>query len=86
MGTTGIVRPYSRAAFRASIVQAIDVAANQGQASVVFTNGGCSEKFAMQQLPDLDESCFVQMGDFVKEAFATAIKRQLPRVYIGAMA
>jgi hypothetical protein len=29
LGTTGIVRPYSTAAFRASVVQAVDVAANR---------------------------------------------------------
>lgn len=86
LGTTGIVRPYSTAAFRASVVQAVDVAAKQGQSSVVFTTGGRSEKFAMAQLPELDESCFVQMGDFVKAAFATAVKRKMPRVYVGAMA
>ncbi|MEI7611658.1 MAG: cobalt-precorrin-5B (C(1))-methyltransferase [Betaproteobacteria bacterium] len=86
LGTTGIVRPYSTAAFRASVVQAIDVAAKQGQTSVVFTTGGRSEKFAMLQLPELDDSCFVQMGDFVKAAFATAIKRKQARIYVGAMA
>ncbi|MBP6655871.1 MAG: cobalt-precorrin-5B (C(1))-methyltransferase, partial [Propionivibrio sp.] len=86
LGTTGIVRPYSTAAFRASVVQAIDVAAKQGQTSTVFTTGGRSEKFAMRQLPELDESCFVQMGDFVKAAFQTAVKRKMQRVYIGAMA
>ena len=86
LGTTGIVRPYSTAAFRASVVQAIDVAAKQGQTSAVFTTGGRSEKFAMRQLPELDESCFVQMGDFVKAAFQTAIKRKIERIYIGAMA
>ena len=86
LGTTGIVRPYSTAAFRASVVQAIDVAANQGQTAIVFTTGGRSEKFAMRQLPDLDEACFVQMGDFVKAAFQTAVKRKMARVYIGAMA
>lgn len=85
LGTTGIVRPYSTAAFRASVVQAVDVAAKQGQTSVVFTTGGRTEKFAMRQLPELEESCFVQMGDFVKAAFTSAIKRQLPKVYIGAM-
>ena len=85
LGTTGIVRPYSTAAFRASVVQAVDVAAKQGQTSVVFTTGGRTEKFAMRQLPELEESCFVQMGDFVKAAFTSAIKRQLPNVYIGAM-
>ncbi len=86
LGTTGIVRPYSTAAFRASVVQAIEVAANQGQTSIVLTTGGRSEKFAMRQLPELDESCFVQMADFVKAAFVTAVKRKLQRVYIGAMA
>ena len=85
LGTTGIVRPYSTAAFRASVVQAVDVAAKQGQTSVVFTTGGRSEKFAMRQLPALDEACFVQMGDFVKAAFATAIKRRIREVYVGAM-
>ena len=85
LGTTGIVRPYSTAAFRASVVQAIDVATNQGQSSVVFTTGGRTEQFAMRQLPELDEACFVQMGDFVKAAFTTAIKRQLTTIYVGAM-
>ena len=86
LGTTGIVRPYSTAAFRASVIQAIDVAANQGQTGIVFTTGGRSEKFTMRQLPELDESCFVQMGDFVKAAFQTAIKRKMQNVYVGAMA
>jgi len=86
LGTTGIVRPYSTAAFRASVVQAVDVAARQGQTSTVFTTGGRSEKFAMRQLPDLDEACFVQMGDFVKAAFQTAIRRKMTHIYVGAMA
>ncbi len=85
LGTTGIVRPYSTAAFRASVVQAVDVAAKQGHRAAVFTTGGRTEKFAMGQLPQLDEACFVQMGDFVKAAFTSAIKRQLPEVYVGAM-
>ncbi len=85
LGTTGIVRPYSTAAFRASVVQAVDVAAKQGQTSAVFTTGGRTEKFAMKQLPELDESCFVQMGDFVKAAFSSAIKRGVPNITVGAM-
>lgn len=85
LGTTGIVRPYSTAAFRASVVQAVDVAATQGQTHVVFTTGGRTEKFAMRELPELDESCFVQMGDFVKAAFATAVKRKMTQVTVGAM-
>lgn len=85
LGTTGIVRPYSTAAFRASVVQAVDVAANQGQTHVVFTTGGRTEKFAMRQLPELDESCFVQMGDFVKAAFQAAIRQNMQHITVGAM-
>ena len=85
LGTTGIVRPYSTAAFRASIVQAVGFAAHRGQHHAVFTTGGRSEKFAMQQLPALDESCFVQMGDFVKAAFNAAVKRGFTEITVGAM-
>ena len=85
LGTTGIVRPYSTAAFRASVVQAVDVAANQGQRTVVFTTGGRTEKCAMRCFPTLDEACFVQMGDFVKAAFQTAVKQNMHHIIVGAM-
>ncbi len=85
LGTTGIVRPYSTAAFRTSVVQAVDVAVNQGQTHLVFTTGGRTEKFAMRQLPGLDESCFVQMGDFVKAAFTSALRRGVSSITVGAM-
>ncbi len=85
LGTTGIVRPYSTAAFRASVVQAVQVAATQGQTTVVFTTGGRTEKCAMQAFPQLDETCFVQMGDFVKAAFQAALKHKMRHVIVGAM-
>jgi cobalt-precorrin-5B (C1)-methyltransferase len=85
LGTTGIVRPYSTAAFRASVVQAVQVAASQGQTSVVFTTGGRTEKCAMKAFSQLDEACFVQMGDFVKAAFQAAIKHKMQHIILGAM-
>ncbi|MBI1905285.1 MAG: cobalt-precorrin-5B (C(1))-methyltransferase [Rhodocyclales bacterium] len=85
LGTTGIVRPYSTAAFRASVIQAVDVAANQGQTRVVFTTGGRTEKCAMRAYPALDEACFVQMGDFVKAAFTTAVRHGMRHIIVGAM-
>jgi cobalt-precorrin-5B (C1)-methyltransferase len=36
-------------------------------------------------LPALDESCFVQMGDFVKAAFVSAIKNKIAHIHVGAM-
>lgn len=85
LGTTGIVRPYSTAAFRASLVQAIQVAAAQGQTRLVLTTGGRTERCAMGQFPDLAESCFIQMGDFVKAAFQTAIRCRMTHICVGGM-
>jgi len=85
LGTTGIVHPWSTAAFRASVVQGIEVAARQGQNTVVLTTGGRTEKFVMGQLPDLDPACFVQMGDFLKPALDTVVATGIPHVIIGGM-
>jgi len=85
LGTTGIVRPYSTAAFRASVVQGVQVVAAQGQDTVVLTTGGRTEKFVMQELPQLPTACFVQMGDFLRYALDTAVKQRLRHVVIGGM-
>ena len=74
LGTTGIVRPYSTAAFKASVKQAIDVAKANGCTHIVLTTGGKSENFAMSIYPELKEEAFIQMGDFV--AFAEKCAKQ----------
>ncbi|WP_367027341.1 cobalt-precorrin-5B (C(1))-methyltransferase [Methylococcus sp. ANG] len=85
LGTTGIVHPYSTAAFRASVVQAIEVAARQGQDTVVLTTGGRTERFVMNELPRLPPACFVQMGDFLKYALDTVVRYGIRHVVIGGM-
>jgi len=85
LGTTGIVHPYSTAAFRASVIQGIEVAANQGQDTVVLTTGGRTEKFVIRELSNLEQACFVQMGDFLKYALDTAVKEGIEHVVIGGM-
>jgi cobalt-precorrin-5B (C1)-methyltransferase len=64
IGTTGIVIPYSEAAYQAAISQALDVAAAAGCPQVVITTGRRSEKFAQAEL-QLPEECFVQAGDYI---------------------
>lgn len=64
LGTTGIVVPFSTAAYRSSIAQAVDVAKAAGQSVVVLTTGSRSEQYAMKIL-GLPSECYVQMGDFV---------------------
>ncbi len=85
LGTTGIVHPYSTAAFRNSVIQGIKVAANQGHDTVVLTTGGRTEKFVMAELPQLAPACFVQMGDFLKYALDTVQQEGIRHVVIGGM-
>jgi cobalt-precorrin-5B (C1)-methyltransferase len=85
LGTTGIVKPYSTSAFRASVVQGIQVAAKQGNDTVVLTTGGRTEKFTMSEMPALPEACFIQMGDFLRYALDAAVKCKLKHVVIGGM-
>lgn len=85
LGTTGIVHPYSTAAFRASVVQGIEVAARQGRDTVALTTGGRTEKALMRALPELPQVCFVQMGDFLAPAMDAAVGCGIRQTVIGGM-
>ncbi len=85
LGTTGIVRPYSTAAFKASVIQAIDVACERGLGELVLTTGGKSEAFAMKLLPHLPEDAFIQMGDFVGTALKHCARRHIRCAVIVGM-
>jgi cobalt-precorrin-5B (C1)-methyltransferase len=85
LGTTGIVRAMSTAAWRASVVQAIDVAAANSVGHVVLSTGGRSERFAQQIYPDLPELAFVEMGIFTGDSLKRAAERGVPRVSLCAM-
>jgi cobalt-precorrin-5B (C1)-methyltransferase len=85
LGTTGIVRPMSTASWRASVVQAIDVAAANSLTHIVLTTGGRSERFAEGLFPELPEMAFVQMGIFTGDSLKRAELRGVPRVTICGM-
>jgi cobalt-precorrin-5B (C1)-methyltransferase len=85
LGTTGIVRPFSTASWRASVGQAINVMGAQGHDTLVLSTGGLTEKAAMRLLPDLEEVCFVEVGDFTGHALKGAVKNGLGRVFFVGM-
>lgn len=85
LGTSGIVKPYSTSAFRASVVQAIDVASERGLQTVVLTTGGKSEAYAMKLHPELPEDAFIQVGDFIGTAVRHAARRRIERAIIVGM-
>jgi cobalt-precorrin-5B (C1)-methyltransferase len=86
LGTTGIVRPFSTASWRASVVQAVHVMAAQGERSVVLCTGGRTERAARALLPELPEVCFVEVGDFTGAAVTAAVADGLTEVVFVGMA
>src|SRR5207244_1397069 len=84
LGTTGIVRPFSTAAYRASVVQQIDVAAAQGHDCVVLATGSRSEAYAFRAWPGVAPVCVVEVGDFTGIALRRAAGAGLARaVFVG---
>ena len=86
LGTTGIVRPFSTAAWAASVVQALNVMGAQGHKTFVLSTGGLTERAAMRLLPDLEEVCFIEVGDFTGQAIKQALKNGLERGFFVGMA
>ncbi|RJL22840.1 cobalt-precorrin-5B (C(1))-methyltransferase [Bailinhaonella thermotolerans] len=86
LGTTGIVRPFSTASWRASVEQAVSVMAAQGEDTLVLCTGGRTEKGAMGLLPHLPEVCFVEVGDFTGAAVRRAVEHGLREVVFVGMA
>ncbi|WP_059009441.1 cobalt-precorrin-5B (C(1))-methyltransferase [Streptomyces specialis] len=85
LGTTGIVRPFSTASWRASVEQAVSVAAAQGVPAMVLCTGGRTERGAMRMLPWLPDVAFVEVGDFTGAALRRSVEGGLPRVVFVGM-
>jgi len=82
LGTTGIVRPFSCAAWIASIHRGVDVARAEGLAHVAGCTGATSER-VVQGLYGLPDHAMLDMGDFAGGMLKYIAKHPLPRVTIG---
>jgi cobalt-precorrin-5B (C1)-methyltransferase len=84
LGTTGIVTPYSTAAWLASVVQSIDVAAAQGCRHLVLTVGARGERTA-RQLFALPDDAFIQIGPFFADALRHCVQAGIAKVSLVSM-
>lgn len=84
LGTTGLVRPFSHQAYRATIVSALKVARAAGSSRVALTTGGKSEEYLREQLPGWPEEALVQMGDYVRFAIKAAVGLGFSHLTVGA--
>jgi cobalt-precorrin-5B (C1)-methyltransferase len=84
LGTTGLVKPFSHAAYRATIVAGLKVARASGLSRIVFSTGGKSEELLAVRLPALPPEAFVQMGDYVRFALQVAGRLKFQEIIVGA--
>ena len=82
LGTTGVVRPFSCAAWIASIHRGVDVARATGLAHVAGCTGATSEK-TVQTLYGLEDVAMLDMGDFAGGMLKYLRKHPVPRLTIG---
>lgn len=82
LGTTGVVRPFSCAAWIASIHRGIDVARAAGLTHVAGCTGATSET-TVQALYALPDHAMLDMGDFAAGMLKYLVKHPIGRVTIG---
>jgi cobalt-precorrin-5B (C1)-methyltransferase len=85
LGTTGIVKPYSTAAYKASISKAVDVAVACGHHQhIVLTTGSRSEKFARRYIA-LPEEAYIQMGEFTGHGLRDCVVKGVRNITLVGM-
>ena len=82
LGTTGVVRPFSCAAWIASIHRGIDVARAEGLPHVAGCTGSTSEK-VVQDLYGLPDIAMLDMGDFSGGMVKYLRKHPVPKLTLG---
>jgi cobalt-precorrin-5B (C1)-methyltransferase len=82
LGTTGVVVPYSCAAWIHSIYRGIDVARAGGLVHVAGATGSTSER-AVQALHNLPDHALIDMGDFAGGMLKYLRRNPVPRVTVA---
>lgn len=83
LGTQGTVRPYSHAAWRATVAQGLSVAAAIGCRTICLSTGRRSERLLMRRYPELPPQAFIQAADFARFSLAAAGALPLDRLVWG---
>jgi cobalt-precorrin-5B (C1)-methyltransferase len=82
LGTTGVVVPFSCAAWIHSIHRGIDVARAAGLAHVAAATGSTSER-AIRARHGLDDTALIEMGDFAGATLKYLRRHPLPRLSLA---
>jgi cobalt-precorrin-5B (C1)-methyltransferase len=85
LGTSGIVKPFSTSAYRASIYIELKMARHNGVDHAVLTTGKRSEAYAAERYPHLPQYAFVQVGDHIDYGLKQARRLGFERVTVSSM-
>lgn len=80
LGTRGTVRPYSHEAWKAAIVQGLDVAGALGLHAVMLSTGRRSERLGFALHPDLPVQAGIQAADYAAFSLQEAARRSFTRI------
>ncbi len=83
LGTTGIVKPVSTAAWTATITSSMDVAKAMGIKEIILSAGRTSEK-AHMKTNNLPEESYVLMGDHLEYSLKEAKRHGFKRAHLCA--
>ena len=85
LGNSGIVHPYSNAAYAATIALQIRSLAAEGVKRIAVTTGSRSEAAVKRDFPDLAENAVIRIGDFIHHSLTCAAKNDLSEVIVACM-
>ena len=86
LGSTGLVRPYSHAAYVETVRLCVRARQRSGGREMVFCTGGRTQAGARRQLPHWPESAFVCIGDFIADSLGIAARHRMQEVVVACMA
>lgn len=85
IGTSGIVTPFSAAAFVEAIKREMEVAVALNIQHIVLNSGAKSEKYIKQLYPDLPQQAFIHFGNYIGDSLRIADELDVKNVTLGIM-
>ncbi len=85
LGTSGIVQPFSSAAFLESIERQVGVVKALGYSEIVVNSGAMSERHIKSRYPDFASQCYIQYGNMIGATIEVASRCDIKHVVLGVM-
>ncbi len=85
LGGSGIVKPYSNAAYAATIALQMRTIVQSGYDTAAVVTGGRTEDAVLRDFPDLQKMQVVRIADFIAHSLHSAFRVGIRRIIIGCM-